>query len=141
MTRSAAIAATQKYFDSGGFAADLARRVAIATESQNPARTQELHAYLESEMAESLARIGMTSRVFPNPSGAGGPFLIAELVENPKRPTVLMYAHGDVIRGQDGEWRAGLNPWAVKQEGDRLYGRGTADNKGQHTINLAAIEN
>jgi acetylornithine deacetylase/succinyl-diaminopimelate desuccinylase-like protein len=28
----------------------------------------------------------------------------------------------------------------VKQEGDRIYGRGTADNKGQHTINLAALE-
>jgi acetylornithine deacetylase/succinyl-diaminopimelate desuccinylase-like protein len=25
-------------------------------------------------------------------------------------------------------------------EGDRIYGRGTADNKGQHTINLAAVE-
>jgi acetylornithine deacetylase/succinyl-diaminopimelate desuccinylase-like protein len=51
-----------------------------------------------------------------------------------------MYGHGDVIRGQDEQWRAGLNPWAVKQEGERIYGRGTADNKGQHTINLAAIE-
>ena len=28
----------------------------------------------------------------------------------------------------------------MKQEGDRIYGRGTADNKGQHTINLAALE-
>jgi acetylornithine deacetylase/succinyl-diaminopimelate desuccinylase-like protein len=28
----------------------------------------------------------------------------------------------------------------VRQEGERIYGRGTADNKGQHTINLAAIE-
>jgi acetylornithine deacetylase/succinyl-diaminopimelate desuccinylase-like protein len=45
-----------------------------------------------------------------------------------------------VIRGQEEQWRAGLNPWAVSQEGSRIYGRGTADNKGQHTINLAAIE-
>jgi acetylornithine deacetylase/succinyl-diaminopimelate desuccinylase-like protein len=28
----------------------------------------------------------------------------------------------------------------VTVEGDRWYGRGTADNKGQHTINLAALE-
>ncbi len=28
----------------------------------------------------------------------------------------------------------------MQQEGDRLYGRGTADNKGQHTINLAALD-
>ena len=140
MTRSAAIAAAEKYFDTGGFLADLARRVAIPTESQNPARAPELRAYVESEMSESLARIGATSRVFDNPRGKGGPFLVAELIEDPKRPTVLLYGHGDVIRGQESEWRAGLGPWTVRQEGERIYGRGTADNKGQHTINLAAIE-
>jgi acetylornithine deacetylase/succinyl-diaminopimelate desuccinylase-like protein len=140
MTRTAAIAAAEKYFDSGGFLADLVRRVAIPTESQNPERQAELERYLETEMSESLARLGMTSRIFPNPKGKGGPFLVAELIEDPKRPTVLLYGHGDVIRGQDEQWRSGLGPWSVKQEGDRIYGRGTADNKGQHTINLAAIE-
>jgi acetylornithine deacetylase/succinyl-diaminopimelate desuccinylase-like protein len=140
LSRSAAIAAVEKYFDNGGFLADLARRVAIPTESQNPERGRELRAYLESEMAESLARIGATSRIFDNPRGKGSPFLIAELIEDPTRPTVLLYGHGDVIRGQDAEWRAGLGPWTVRQEGERIYGRGTADNKGQHTINLAAIE-
>ena len=140
MSRSAAIAAAEKYFDSGGFLADLARRVAIPTESQNPARGPELRAYLESEMSESLARVGASTRVFDNPRGSGGPFLIAELIEDPKRPTVLLYGHGDVIRGQENEWRTGLGPWTVRQEGERIYGRGTADNKGQHTINLAAIE-
>ena len=140
MSRSAAIAAVEKYFDGGGFVADLARRVAIPTESQNPARAAELARYLDAEMAESLARMGMTSRILPNPNGKGGPFLVAELIEDRKRPTVLMYGHGDVIRGQEEQWRAGFNPWALKQEGERIYGRGTADNKGQHTINLAAIE-
>jgi len=140
LSRSAAIAAVEKYFDSGGFLADLARRVAIPTESQNPARAADLRAYLETEMAESLARIGATSKIFPNPRGTGGPFLVAELIEDPKRPTVLLYGHGDVIRGQDAEWRPGLGPWTVQQDGERIYGRGTADNKGQHTINLAAIE-
>src|SRR5437763_10102148 len=140
MTRAAAIAAAEKYFDSGAFVADLRRRVAIPTESQNPAREPELRQYLETEMSESLARLGMTSTVFSNPKGKGGPFLIAELIEDPKRPTVLLYGHGDVIRGQDEQWRAGLGPWTLKVEGERIYGRGTADNKGQHTINLAAIE-
>ncbi|HET7668821.1 MAG TPA: M20/M25/M40 family metallo-hydrolase, partial [Burkholderiales bacterium] len=140
MDRNAAIAAVRKYFDNGSFHADLGRRVAIPTESQNPERAAELARYLDEEMVESLARLGMQSRTFENPAGRGGPFLVAELIEDPKRPTVLLYGHGDVIRGQDTEWRAGLNPWQVKQEGDRIYGRGTADNKGQHTINLAAIE-
>ena len=140
MTRHAALAAAEKYFDSGGFLAELARRVAIPTESQNPARAPELLAYLETEMAESLARMGMTSRVFPNPAGSGGPFLVAELVEDAARPTVLMYGHGDVIRGQEGQWRDGLDPWVIRVEEQKIFGRGTADNKGQHTINLAALE-
>src|SRR5947209_137947 len=140
MTRAAAITSIEKYFDSGGFIADLGRRVAIKTESQNPDRQAELERYLEVEMSESLAKLGMTSKIFPNPRGKGGPFLVAELVEDPKRPTVLLYGHGDVIRGQENEWRPGLGPWTLRQEGDRIYGRGTADNKGQHTINLAAIE-
>ena len=140
MSRAAAISAVEKYFDAGGFLADLSRRVAIPTESQNPARAAELARYLDTEMSESLARMGMTSRMLANPMGKGGPFLIAELIEDPRRPTVLMYGHGDVIRGQDAEWREGLAPWTVKLEGERIYGRGTADNKGQHTINLAALE-
>ena len=140
MSRGAAIAAAQAYFASGGFAADLARRVAIPSESQNPERHAELARYLESEIAPQLARMGGTSRVLADPRGKGGPFLIGERLEDASRPTVLLYGHGDVVRGQDEQWRAGLSPWVLKQEGERIYGRGTADNKGQHTINLAALE-
>ena len=32
-----------------------------------------------------------------------------------------------------------LAPWSLKVEDDRIYGRGTADNKGQHSINIAAL--
>ncbi|MCW5773304.1 MAG: M20/M25/M40 family metallo-hydrolase, partial [Rhodospirillaceae bacterium] len=40
----------------------------------------------------------------------------------------------------EGQWGQGRDPWQLRPEGDRLYGRGTADNKGQHTVNLAALE-
>ena len=66
--------------------------------------------------------------------------MYAERIEDPALVTVFTYGHGDVIRGQETQWRSGLSPWTLTQEGDRLYGRGTADNKGQHTINLAALE-
>jgi acetylornithine deacetylase/succinyl-diaminopimelate desuccinylase-like protein len=33
-----------------------------------------------------------------------------------------------------------LAPWTLTEEGDRWYGRGSADNKGQHALNLAALE-
>jgi hypothetical protein len=51
MTREAAIAAVEAYFDEGGFAADLARRVAIPTESQVEGRGAVLQSYLEDEAA------------------------------------------------------------------------------------------
>ena len=139
MSREHAIAGIERYFDTGGFVADLARRVAIPTESQNPERGDSLDEYLTGELQPGLKREGFRCTIFPNPAGKGGPFLLAERIEDPSLPTVLTYGHGDVIRGQDEQWRAGLSPWKVTQEGDRLYGRGTADNKGQHTINLAAV--
>lgn len=139
MSRDRAIAHAEKYFDEGGFFADLARRVAIPTESQNPDRGAELARYLSAEMQPSFSKLGFKCRVLPNPVAKYGPFLIAERIEGPALATVLSYGHGDVIRGQDASWQPGLNPWALKREGDRLYGRGTADNKGQHSINLAAV--
>jgi len=140
MSRDESIAAIERYFDNGGFAADLARRVAMPTESQNPERAGALVAYLESEMRPSLERHGFRCTVLPNPVKQYGPFLVGERIEDPALPTVLTYGHGDVIGGQEGQWREGLEPWTLKREGERFYGRGTADNKGQHTINLAALE-
>ena len=140
MTRAAAILESERYFDEGGFFADLARRVAIPSESQNPARGAELLAYLEEEMRPSLERQGFRCTLLVNPADKGGPFLLAERIEDAALPTVFSYGHGDVIRGQEEQWRAGLDPWVLKQEGERLYGRGSADNKGQHSINLGALD-
>src|SRR4029077_13688249 len=139
MTRAAAIAAAERYFDEGGFVADLARRVAIPTESQVEERLPVLAAYLADEIAPSLARLGFTNEIVDNPvnqaGGRGGPVLIAERREDGAPTTVFGYGHGDVIRGLEPQWKDGLSPWRLQQEGDKLYGRGTADNKGQHTIN------
>src|SRR5690606_17242972 len=140
MSRDAAIRAATDYLDGGGFAADLARRVAIPTESQNPDRAGALAEYLEQEMRGTLEKLGFQCSIHPNPASNGGPFLVAIRREPGATKTVFSYGHGDVIRGQDAQWRSGLNPWVLTQEGEKLYGRGTADNKGQHTVNIAALE-
>jgi acetylornithine deacetylase/succinyl-diaminopimelate desuccinylase-like protein len=141
VTRQAALAAAATHFDSGAFARDLARRVAIRSESQNPDQAGALRAYVADELSTSLASLGFACEVFDNPlQGTGcGPFLIATRHESDALPTVLMYGHGDVVRGQDASWTRGQGPWTLAADGDRLYGRGTADNKGQHSINLAAL--
>ena len=137
--RAAALARARAHFDDGQFARELARRVAIRTESQDPASAPALHAYLADEMVPTLAALGFESALHPNPEPTFGPLLIATRHESDAAPTVLMYGHGDVIRGQDKSWTKGAGPWTLQAEGERLYGRGTADNKGQHSINLAAL--
>ncbi|HEX9339344.1 MAG TPA: M20/M25/M40 family metallo-hydrolase, partial [Pseudonocardiaceae bacterium] len=136
MTRADAIARATEYFDSGAFLADLTRRVAYHTEAGHPDR----YTYLAEEMVPAAQRLGATADVVDNPVPGGPPFLIAHRHESDDRPTLLTYGHADVVLAESHRWRADLDPWRVTVEQDRWYGRGTADNKGQHTINLAALE-
>jgi acetylornithine deacetylase/succinyl-diaminopimelate desuccinylase-like protein len=136
-SRAAAIARAHAYFDDGSFLADLRRRVAIPSSSQEPGRAGALRAYLNDEIAPTLAPLGFTSRILDN--ALGPPVLVAERLEDPTALTVLIYGHGDTVRGFDDRWRQGLSPWSIAVEGERIYGRGTADNKGQHSVNIAAL--
>ncbi len=138
MSRELALAEVRRAFDDGAFTAELARRIAFRTESQNPERAEDLARYLRDELAPTFAAMGFECLFLGNPV-AGGPLLLAQRIEDPACTTVLSYGHGDVIRGQDAQWRTALSPWTLVRDGDRLYGRGTADNKGQHTINQAAL--
>lgn len=144
MPPNPAAARAAETFDSGRFAADLARRVAFRTESQNPERAGELRGYLADEIAPSLQRLGFESRLHDNPVAGAPPLLTAERLEDPALPTVLVYGHGDVVRGHEGQWAEGRDPWALTPDAtatpERWYGRGGADNKGQHSINLAALQ-
>ena len=136
--RAKALANAAAYFDDGRFEADLAALVSIRSESQNPASADALPHYLNEALVPRLAAADFSCDMYETP--AGGPFLIARRLEDAGLPTVLHYGHGDVVHGQDAQWQKGLLPFALTRRGDRLYGRGTADNKGQHLINIAAAE-
>ena len=138
-TRDEALACARAHIDSGAFQADLARRVAIPTESQEPGQRRELYRYLLEEIGPWLRRFDFQIELFENADPEGGPFLLATRHEDDEAPTLLTYGHGDVVRGIKEQWRQGLDPWAITVEGDRWYGRGTADNKGQHSIVMAAL--
>ena len=138
--RQHAIDNATRFFDDGEFLRVLRRRVGMRTESQEPGRHDELAAYLTLELAPSLQQLGFSCRAVPNPRDSFGPFLFAHRHEGNDLPTVLIYGHGDTVRCTDELWRAGLKPLEVTIEGDHWYGRGTADNKGQHTINFAALD-
>lgn len=137
--RAAAIAAAEGYLDDGRFEEELGRLVAYPTESQVPEGLPHCRRYLDEAMIPAFRALGFETRVFENPVEGCAPVLLAERWEG-AGPTVLGYGHGDVIRGLEGRWTKGAGPWKTAREGDRLYGRGTADNKGQHLINLRAME-
>jgi acetylornithine deacetylase/succinyl-diaminopimelate desuccinylase-like protein len=140
MSRQSAIARAERHFDDGAFAADLARRVAYRTESQVAESRPFLAEYLTREIGPAFERMGFAVAILANPVPDGGPLLVATRIEDARLPTVLSYGHADVIRGLEGQWRAGRSPWDLAAEGERWYGRGTADNKAQHSINMAALE-
>jgi acetylornithine deacetylase/succinyl-diaminopimelate desuccinylase-like protein len=140
MSRSAAIARAQRHFDSGEFRETLARRIAIPTESQNPERLPVLTGYLANEIQPAFEAMGFECQLITQEKSPA-PFLFAQRIEDPSLPTVLGYGHGDVIRGLEREWKEGLSPWTLTERDGRWYGRGIADNKGQHSVNLQAMAN
>ena len=118
MTRDAAIAAARSYLTSGAFEEDLARRVAVPTESQTPEGLPHTRRYLEDEMMPAFEAMGFTGTIFENPRPGVGPVLLATRDEGAD-VTVLGYGHGDVIRGQTDQWTKGAGPWQTARDGER----------------------
>lgn len=139
-SRQGAIARALAYCEDGTFERDLADRVSFRTESQKgAAAVGELQRYLDEAMRPAFDAMGFDCTVYANPFPEAGPVLLATRHEADGLPTVLGYGHGDVILGQDEQWTKGRGPWQTERDGERIYGRGTADNKAQHTINMAAL--
>src|SRR3974390_3260312 len=113
MSRMKAIARATDYFDKGTFKSELARRVAIPTESQSPERAAELARYIDTEMRSALGALGFSCRVLKH-AKAPGPFLYAERIAGGRpacRPrsvtaTVTSFA-GSRADGRRGSSRGG----------------------------------
>ena len=137
-TRADAIAKAREHLHSGAFLGELGRRVGYRTVSQNSTSEAALRAYLEEDLRPAFTELGFSTWMIESPTGKG-PYLLANYHEDAALPTILSYGHGDVVDGMEGEWRDNLDPWQVTTKGERVYGRGTADNKGQHSINISAL--
>lgn len=88
------------------------------------------------EHLERLMRdVGLAVERWP---GARHPFLVGRSAPDADKPTVLLYGHYDVQEpGPLAAWTT--PPFESSVRDGRIYGRGTADNKGQHLAHLLAI--
>ncbi|WP_447928986.1 M20 family metallopeptidase [Vreelandella sp. EE27] len=139
-TRQDAIKLALEELSNGNFYKTLARRVAMRTVSQNAECKKMLERYLDTEIEPFLSGLGFTCRVIDNPQEGMPPLLIGERIEDVSLSTLLLYGHGDVTDGQETQWSSDIDPWALTFIDGHIYGRGSADNKGQHSVNLTALE-
>ncbi|MFJ8911246.1 M20 family metallopeptidase [Amycolatopsis sp. NPDC102389] len=133
------VSKAHEHVDSGAFFAELADLVRYPTVSDHPSGRVAIKAYLDEVLSPALTALGCSVETYPNSDPDGGPFLIGTRVERPELPTLLCYGHADVVDGHEGRWSEGRDPWTLTADGERWYGRGSADNKGQHLINLTAL--
>ncbi len=88
-------------------------------------------------VAALLTKSGMSDvRILE--TGAGHPSVFGQWTGAAGKPTVLLYAHHDVQpTGKEGLWTT--PPFEPSERNGRLYGRGTADDKGGAMMQIAAI--
>lgn len=134
------VSAVRTYIQShrAAFLDDLAEWLRIPSVSAQPAHAEDVRRSADW-LAAQLKETGFpTAEVWQT---AGAPAVFAEWPsDDPEAPTVLVYGHHDVqpAAREDG-WHT--DPFEPVVQGNRLYARGAADDKGQvffHTLGVRA---
>jgi len=118
------------------FLDELKAWIAIPSISALPAHKPDMQRAAD-HLAGMLKRAGI-DRVEVRPSDFN-PVVYGEHLRAPGQPTILIYGHYDVMPVDPiAEWTS--KPFEAEVRGDFLYGRGSADDKGQIAILTNAVE-
>ncbi|CAN5314521.1 dipeptidase [soil metagenome] len=116
--------------------ADLEALVRIPSVSADPARADDVRR--SAEATADLFRSEGFDDVRILTAAGGAPAVLARRPAPDGAPTVLLYAHHDVQpTGNLEDWES--DPFTPTERGDRLYGRGAADDKAGIAAHLAAV--
>jgi len=130
---------SNNWFTDGKFFDKLGSLVNIVTDSKNAVSVEDLTSYYTDGLSDILTELGLQTEIIDNPIKGGPPFLIGKRIESSELKTILLYGHGDTVPLQEGQWFEEIIPNELKIIDNKIYGRGVADNKGQHLINLLAL--
>jgi acetylornithine deacetylase/succinyl-diaminopimelate desuccinylase-like protein len=120
----------------GKFVSQLKEFLRFPSVSSQPERAGDVRR-CAAWLVRHLKSIGLERvRIIPT---RGHPIVYASWLGAPRRPTLILYGHYDVLPGEPrGEWST--PPFTPTQKGDNLHGRGASDDKGQLFSHIKAIE-
>ncbi|MFC5280478.1 dipeptidase [Arcanobacterium canis] len=125
-----------------GYISALTEFVAIPSVSQDSFDQSHMRDSAEW-VAQKFKALGLTTEVIELEANGkkGRPAILASREAEPGRPTILLYGHHDVQpTGERDLWDQD-DPFVAVRRGDRLFGRGAADDKAGVLVHIAAIEN